>query len=193
MLEKNLKFLKFLRNLELVERTVYRPNDRKENDVEHSYQIAMMAWYLTSQFNLKLSIDKLIKYGMVHDLVEVYAGDTPVYSKDSINTIKTKKEREKKAVIILKKEFGDFKDLIETIENYEKKTDEESIFIYELDKIVPALNIYLDNGYGWNKLNITLEEIKQEKRTKIKQTKQLVALLEETLARFEKEEKTLFK
>lgn len=193
MLEKSLKFLKLLRNLELVERTVYRPNDRKENDVEHSYQIAMMTWFLSDQFNLQLSTDKLIKYSIAHDLIEVYAGDTPVYSKDSVNTIKTKKEREEKALIALKKEFGDFKELIKIIENYEKKIDEESIFVYELDKIVPALNIYIDNGYGWNKLDIKLEEIKQEKRGKVKNTKQLVALLEETLNLFEKEKKTLFK
>lgn len=193
MLEKSLKFLKLLRGLELVERMVYRPNDTKENDTEHSYQIAMMAWFLSDQFNLKLSTDKLIKYGMVHDLIEVYSGDTPVYSKDPINTIETKKEREEKAFITLKEEFGNFKELIKTIENYEKKIDKESIFVYEIDKIVPALNIYLDNGYGWNKLNIKLEEIKQEKRSKIKNTKQLVSLLEETLDLFEKEEKKLFK
>lgn len=193
MLEKSLKFLKLLRNLELVERMVYRPSDRKENDVEHSYQIAMMAWFLSDQFNLKLSTEKLIKYGIVHDLIEVYSGDTPVYSKDPINTAETKKEREDKALIVLKKEFSDFKELIETIENYEKKVDEESTFVYEIDKIVPALNIYLDKGYGWNKLNIKLEEIKREKRNKVKSVKQLVALMEESLALFEKEKEKLFK
>lgn len=193
MLQKTLKFLKFLRSFELVERMVYRPNNRKENDVEHSYQIAMMAWFLSDQFNLRLSTDKLIKYGIVHDLIEVYSGDTPVYSRDPINTAESKKEREDKALIALKKEFGDFKELIKTIENYERKADEESVFVYEIDKIVPALNIYLDNGYGWNKLNIKLEEIKQEKRKKVKNIKQLVTLMEESLALFEKEKQKLFK
>ena len=70
MVEKSLKFLKFLRSFELVERMVYRPNDRKENDAEHSFQVAMMAWFLSDQFNLKLSSEKLIKYGIVHDLIE---------------------------------------------------------------------------------------------------------------------------
>ena len=56
-----------------------------------------------------------------------------------------------------------------------------------------ALNIYLDKGYGWNKLNIKLEEIKEEKRKKVKNIKQLVALMEESLALFEKEKGKLFK
>lgn len=50
----------------------------------------------------------------------------------------------------------------------------------------------LDDGYGWNKLDITLEEIKKEKRSKIKTTKQLVDLLEQALDRFEKEKHLLF-
>ncbi|MFA5934823.1 MAG: HD domain-containing protein [Candidatus Paceibacterota bacterium] len=191
MLDKSLKFLKLLRNFEKVERAIFRPTDKKENDVEHSYQVAMMAWFLSDQFNISLSKDKLIKYGLVHDLVEVYAGDTPVYGKHE-NTVETKKEREEKALSRIKEEFSIFKELGEVIDCYEQKKDEESIFIYEVDKILPTLNIYLDGGYGWNKLGLTLEEIKKEKRSKITSVKQLVVLLEEILDRFEKEKDVLF-
>jgi len=191
MLDKSLEFLKFLRKFEEIKRTVYRPDGREENDAEHSYQIAMMAWFLSNEFDLKLSTEKLLKYGLVHDLVEVYAGDTPAYSAD-LQIHQSKKEREEKAFERITKEFTHFEELIETITAYEKKEDEESIFVYEIDKIIPALNLYMDDGYGWNKMGLTLEQIKKEKRSKVKNVKQLVDLLEETLERFEKEEGKLF-
>ena len=123
--------------------------------------------------------------------MEVYAGDTPAYSEDT-QIHESKKEREEKALRIIKREFAHFRELIEIIEMYENKTDEESIFIYEIDKIVPALNLYIDDGYGWNKMGLTLEQIKKEKRSKVKNVIELVNLLEETLERFEKEENKLF-
>jgi putative hydrolase of HD superfamily len=151
----------------------------------------MMAWFLSNEFNLELSTEKLLKYGLAHDLIEVYAGDTPAYSQDK-NVHESKKEREEKALERIKIEFSHFKELLNTIETYEKKVDEESVFVYEIDKIVPALNLYLDDGYGWNKLELTLEQIKKEKRSKVKNVNELVDLLEETLERFEKEEGKLF-
>ncbi len=191
--DESLEFLRLLRDFENIERTIYRPDDRKENDIEHSYQVAMFAWFLSSRFGLSLSLEKLLAYGLVHDLVEVYAGDTPVYNREhSPNTVATKKEREEKALLRIKKEFHHFNGLTDAIHAYETKSDDESIFIYEIDKLLPALNIYLDGGYGWRKLDIVLSDVQEEKRTKVKSTKQLVSLLEEALARFEQEEEHLF-
>jgi putative hydrolase of HD superfamily len=192
MLDKTLKFLRLIRDFEKIERTIYRPTDKKENDIEHSYQVAMLAWFLRDQFGLSLSQEKLLKYALVHDLVETYAGDTPVFVKHETYSIETKKEREEKALIKIKKDFCNFKDLTDNIESYEKREDEESIFIYELDKLIPALNIYMDNGYGWKKLGLNLEKIIEEKRNKIKTINQLVSLLDEALKRFEQEKDKLF-
>lgn len=192
MLEESLKFLKLLRDLEKVERTIYRSESKKENDVEHSYQVAMMSWFLSDQFNLKLSKEKLLMYGLVHDLIEVYAGDTPAYFQNHPNSADTKKEREEKALVLIREEVSNFKDLLDAIEKYEHRQDKESVFVYEVDKLVPLLNLYLDDGYGWNKLGLTLEQIKKEKRSKITSTKELVDLLEEALRRCQEEEEKLF-
>lgn len=193
MLDKALSFLKLTREFEKVNRMIYRPDDSQENDVMHSYQVAMMAWFLSEQFNLPLSKEKLFKYGLAHDLVEVYAGDTPVYdSEGGSNTKETKKEREAEALEKIKQEFGHFQDLVEAIESYEEMKDDESVFIYELDKILPPLNIYLDGGHGWNKFSITLDEIGAEKRRKVTNVRALIDLMEEMFARFENEKETLF-
>ena len=70
------------------------------------------------------------------------------------------------------------KEEFETIKNYEKKSDDESILVYELDKVLTVLNLYLDDGYGWRKLELKLTQIIEEKRNKVKKTKELVNLLE---------------
>lgn len=189
MLDRSLHFLKFLREFEKVERAVYRPTDRKENDAEHSYQTTMMAWFLAHQFDLPLSTEKILQYALVHDLVEVYAGDTPVFSEKNSHD---KKERERGALEKIKDTLSHFPELIDTIEQYEQKSDPESVFVYEIDKLIPAFNIYIDNGYGWNKLGVTLDQIKKEKVKKVKNTKELVNLLEELLDRLEKEREQLF-
>ena len=193
MLDKSLHFLQMLRDFEKVERVLYRSETKRENDVEHSYQLAMMAWFFVDHFKLPLSKEKIMMYALTHDLVEVYAGDTPAYHVPGHpHTLETKKEREEKALVELKQNFSHFKDMVDTVAAYEHKTDDESIFIYELDKLVPALNIYLDNGLSWNKLGITLNDVIREKRKKITSVKELVAVLEELLERLEAEQGRLF-
>ena len=193
MLDKSLHFLKMLRDFEKVERVVYRTPNRQENDVEHSYQLAMMAWFFADYLNLPLSKEKLMMYALAHDLVEVYAGDTPVYHVPGHpNTIETKKEREAQALIEIQKNFSYFKGMVDAVTAYEDRLDLESIFIYELDKLVPALNIYLDNGLSWNVLGVTLADVVRDKRKKITSVKELVGVLDELLARLEAEQGRLF-
>jgi putative hydrolase of HD superfamily len=145
MFDESIKFLRLLRGLEKIERSIYRPDDRRENDVEHSYQVTMLGWFLCNRFRLTLSTEKILKYGLVHDLVEVYAGDTPVYNtKNSSNTVETKQAREKIAFLRIKEEFHLDDEFVCAIDNYEKRLDEESVFIYEVDKFVPMFNQYID-------------------------------------------------
>jgi putative hydrolase of HD superfamily len=82
-LSELLNFSKILNAFQKVERVVRVPqSEKRENDVEHSYQLAMLAWYLADSNGLSLDKNLLLRYALVHDFVEVYAGDTPVYSKN---------------------------------------------------------------------------------------------------------------
>lgn len=63
-----------------------------DNDVEHSYRVAMLCWMIIEEYKLKLDINKVIKYALIHDLVEVFAGDISIYAdyiqadKEKMNT-----------------------------------------------------------------------------------------------------------
>jgi putative hydrolase of HD superfamily len=124
-----------------------------ETSNEHSYQVAMVAWFLIEQDNLKLNKELCLMYALAHDLVEIYAEDTFIFDKKKKNS---KHQREKKALIKIKKRFSEFKNLIKIIENYEKRKDKESKFIYILDKLLPPIQIYLEDGKMWHKKKVSL-------------------------------------
>ncbi|GAB4147025.1 MAG: HD domain-containing protein [Patescibacteria group bacterium] len=166
-LDKILQFTDLLNRFRSVTRVVrIKGDDRMENDSEHSFQLAMLAWYIISSNKLEnLNIDLILKYALVHDLVEVYAGDTFFYGSEQ--ELGSKKDREAAAAARIAAEFPNFSDLHLLIHQYELRQDPESCFVYALDKVVPILNIYLDNGRTWKENNILLEELIRKKTDKV--------------------------
>ncbi len=163
--------------------------DRHENDAEHSYHLAMLAWYISDVYKLDLDTEKLLKYALTHDLVEAYAGDTPAYGGNQ--SLVTKHDREASAQMQIQKEFPDFYELNSSIDMYEKRNDPESAFIYALDKIIPILVCYAGKGKAWKKWDVTFEKVCDVKRSKVGDH-DLRLVLEDILSIVEKERVTLF-
>ena len=161
------EFTRLLNKFQEVERVTYVPGrERMENDVEHSYQLAMLAWYIVEKNSLSLDKNLVLKYALVHDFVEVYAGDTYIYSENQ-NDHDSKNEREENSRLRIAKEFPLFVDLHTTIKSYEEWNDRESCFVYVLDKIHPVLQNYLNNGKIWKERGITLEMLLEKKKGKM--------------------------
>lgn len=187
-----LYFTKLLNKFQEVERVVNIPNrERKENDVEHSYQLAMLAWYIAESNFLDLDKNLVLKYALVHDFVEVYAGDTFLYSKKQ-NDHETKHEREEEARIQLQKELPLFTDLHSAILDYEKLNNKESRFVYVLDKIHPVIQIYLNGGKNWRDHDVTLKMLLEKKRDKMHLSPELLELWNELEEILIKEQGILF-
>src|SRR5215217_6371646 len=120
-----------------LERTLPLPTrpdgiERNETDTEHSYSLAMTAWFLTQDLP-HLETDKCIRYALAHDLVEIHSGDTFAYDKD-VHRHASKTERERLALAKIQHEWPDFLQMTEAIIDYETRADIESRFIYALDK-----------------------------------------------------------
>lgn len=191
-LDDILKFSDLLNRFRKVERMLFVNNQsRNENDVEHSYQLALLAWYIIDSRKLDLDINLVIKYSLVHDLVEVYSGDTWLYSKDK-KLFSSKESREKEAQSLLKKEFSEFSQMHELIEEYEKKSNPESRFVYALDKIQPILNIYLDNGRTWKERGVTLDMLIDMKKDKVKMDHNVEVYFNELIDLLKKKKSGLF-
>ncbi len=187
-----IKFLELLQAFRKIERVVSMPDDpRPENDVEHSYQLAMLAWYIVDREKLKLDIGALIKYALVHDLVEAYAGDTYAYTKDKALR-DSKDQREGEAFEKIKAKFGEFEELIEIIHKYETHADAESKFIYALDKVAPIFNIYMAGGRQWHESGITLAELLDYKTSKVAVSPEVTRIYEELVTELRRREGELF-
>ena len=187
-----LNFTDLLHKFRAIERVLLmNNNDRNENDVEHSFSVALLGWYINDTQHLGLNVEKILKYALIHDLVEVHAGDTFFYQKDS-KAIADKKHREEKAAKQLQKEFPEFPELHNLIAAYEKREDKESKFIYALDKVEPILSIYLDGGRTWRRDKVTLDMIKTTKKSKVEVDPTINALFDETVSRLTQKEEELF-
>lgn len=171
---------KLLLQFSQIERITHRHNQRmefvQENDAEHSYNLAITAWFLAAYFP-KLNRDLVIRLALVHDLVEVHAGDTYVYADAEI--LATKHEREAAALEKLKADWADFPDMHEHIELYEKRETEEAKFVYALDKIMPIMQIYLHNGYTWKKEGIRPEQLHEIKVHKVRLSPEITPYFEQ--------------
>ena len=191
-LPKILGFVRLLNAFRQVRRTVrVNSEERLENDVEHSYYLGMLAWYIATSHNLPLDKDLVLKYALVHDIVEVYAGDTYVFTTDAKKR-DSKEAREKEAILQLQKEFPEFLDLHELIAGYEKREDDESHFVYALDKIQPVLNIYLDNGRTWKEKGVTIQMLVDFNKEKVALSPEVHSCFDELIGLLKKDEAKLF-
>lgn len=165
--EKFLSFSRLLQSFARIERMVPMPaTERLENDMEHSYHLALMAWYIVDSEKLDLDLSLVIKYALVHDLVEVYAGDTWVWSKNQEDH-ESKHEREAAAASRLASEFPNFPELHSAISEYEKRESREAKFVYALDKILPSMYIIEEDGKFWQEHKITFDMLCSKKAPQV--------------------------
>lgn len=140
-LENKLKFIELVDEMKNIKRTITLKSWRAESDADHSYHLAIMVLTFIDDFPY-LDVLKCIKIALLHDIVEIYAGDTYFFDEEKI---KTKKQREldslnKLEEILWKTNFEDFREIIE---DYEEKVSKEAIFVGQLDKLHPIIQIYL--------------------------------------------------
>lgn len=132
---------------------------RNENDAEHTWHLTMMAMILLEHANHKeLNLLRLIKMLMIHDIVEIDAGDTFAYDTKGYED---KREREEQAADRI---FGllpdDQKDECLALWNeFEEKQTDEAKYATSLDRLQPMLFNYLNEGETWRKHGITSERV----------------------------------
>lgn len=162
-----LQFFKLINDFKKIEGDIPQSSSfNKENDSERSYQLAMVSWYLATTESKKLDTEKILKYSLVHDLPEIYAGDTPLYTSDD-ESLNSKKDRKINAIEKIKKEFLNFPDLHKWIEKYEEQEDNESKFVYAVDKLLPLLSIFLDGGHAWKTHKLNLDALIKKNKERV--------------------------
>lgn len=148
-------------------KTILNKDGSAENNAQHSFQMAMISWYLNDTMKLKLNTKRLMLYSLVHDLVKTYTGTYAAYKRDSQNQIE-KDSAEENALKKIKKDFKEFRGLVIAMNKYNKRNDKESKFIYALDKLIPIINIELNNNDFYFQSKTTFSQMLEVKEEKIK-------------------------
>lgn len=132
----------------ILRRNLLADGSRRENDAEHSWHLAIMAMILEEYSAEKVDIERVLKIALVHDLVEVYAGDTFAYDTKGYED---KEEREIKAA---EKLFG-MLDPVQGAEiralwdEFEAKSSPEAVYANAVDRLQPLILNYLTDGHTW--------------------------------------------
>ncbi|MGI6007062.1 MAG: HD domain-containing protein [Ruminococcus sp.] len=131
---------------------------RQENDAEHSWHMAVMAFLLCEHANEKVDQLKVMQMVLIHDLVEIDAGDTYAYD-DAGNA--TKREREEKGAdrifSILPEDQG--KKLRQLWEEFEANETPEALFAHVLDNFQPLALNDANDGKDWKRKNVKKSQI----------------------------------
>lgn len=130
--------------------------DERENDTEHSFTVVLLCWYIYARHRLPLDISKIFKYAITHDFAERYAGDTNTFA--SQNEREMKVIREQAALKRLSAEYSGFPDMVAAMEEYELRRDEESLFVWTVDKMQGMIMGDMDKWRPYASLNITYDE-----------------------------------
>jgi 5'-deoxynucleotidase YfbR-like HD superfamily hydrolase len=165
-LDTVIQFSRLMLQFQSIERAIQLPGGRptRENDVEHSYQLAMMAWYLNGVGEFGYDTNKLIRYALVHDLPEAYAGDVHAYD---VEGRKGKAERERRALELIAHEYPLAADIITAVQDYDRLDDPESRYVYALDKLLPMINVFLEGGTSWRDYGLTAVQLHANKLEKM--------------------------
>ena len=158
-LEEQMKFIVEVDKLKKIVRQTYLSDgSRKENDAEHSWHLALMCCILSEYSNEKIDVGKTMSMVLIHDLIEIDAGDTFAY--DAIAN-QSKKEREQKAANrIFKLLPEDQERNIRSLwEEFEEGITPEAKFANTLDKIQPLLLNDAADGGSWKEHGVHLSQV----------------------------------
>lgn len=158
-LDQQIAFCKEIDKEKFIGRQTYLTGaTRKENDAEHAWHMAIMTLLLSEYANEKIDVLKTISMLLIHDLVEIDAGDTYAYDEEAKLS---QRERELKAAdrifSMLPKDQGT--KLRSLWDEFEEGTSPEAEFAHTMDNIQPTMLNAATNGQAWKERGVHLSQI----------------------------------
>jgi putative hydrolases of HD superfamily len=168
--EKQLDFIVEIDKIKnIIRKSQLFDGGRFENDAEHSWTISIMAVLLKEYANFQINIEKVLIMVLIHDIVEVDAGDTFLYAEDRKIAHIEEKKAAQRIFGMLDADQRDF--FLETWREFEEGRTNEARFAFVFDRLEPLLQNFLNKGYTWRKNNITRSMV-LEKNSKIREGSQ---------------------
>ena len=158
-LKKQMEFILEVDKLKEITRQTYLSSgERKENDTEHSWHLALMCALLAEHANEKIDVLKTMTMVLIHDIVEIDAGDT--YAYDTAGN-ETKREREVRAADRIFQLLPDDQAayLRDLWEEFEAGDTPEAKFALTLDKVQPVMLNAASGGKSWKEHQVEVSQI----------------------------------
>ena len=131
---------------------------RNENDAEHAWHMAIMAYLLKEYSNEPVDIGKVMLMCLRHDIVEIDAGDTYAYDAENLKTQKAREDAAKERIFsILPEEQKD--ELIKLFDEFEEFKTAESKFAHAMDNLQPLILNNSNGGGDWREHGVTAEQV----------------------------------
>ncbi len=161
---KQISFIKEIDKLKYIQRKTRLFNsDRNENDAEHSWHLAMMAIVLAEHSDKPIDVLKVLKMVLIHDIVEIDAGDTFIYDAQKNHT-NTDEE-----LIAAKRIFGllpeeQAEEFIAIWQEFEDGITDEAKFARAMDRFEPLLQNASNDGGTWKEFNVPYQKVYDKKK-----------------------------
>ena len=158
-LKKQLDFaLEIDREKNIFRQTHLSHGGRRENDAEHAWHMAVMAYLLQEYSNQKIDIAKVMAMCLIHDIVEIDAGDTYAYDKEGRKTQKTREDAAKERIFSILPD-DQKAELIALFDEFEAFETSESKFAHAMDNLQPLLLNHSNHGGDWKEHSVTSEDV----------------------------------
>ncbi|MCE7073028.1 HD domain-containing protein [Dyadobacter sp. CY327] len=161
---KQIEFIKEVDKLKyILRKTKLFNSDRNENDAEHSWHLSLMAIILAGHANSDIDLLRVVKMLLIHDIVEIDAGDTFIYDAQKNHT-NTDEER-----LAANRIFGllpeeQATELIAIWEEFEEGQTHEAKFARAMDRLEPLLQNTSNNGGTWAEFGVSYEKVYAKKQ-----------------------------
>ena len=131
---------------------------RKENDAEHAWHMAVMAYLLREYSNEEIDIARVMILCLIHDIVEIESGDTYAYDEESLKSQKEREDLAKERIYSIlpddqKQEF------ISLFDEFEENRTAEARFAHAMDNLQPLLLNDSNKGGDWKEHQVTSKQV----------------------------------
>lgn len=176
-IDQLLSFLLEIEKLQRVKRIIHYPDGSQENTVEHTWHVAMFCLVLAPEVDPNADLGRIIKIALIHDLVEIYAGDTFLFDEEARKT-KEKREREAAKKLFAQLPADRAKEFWAMFEEFESLSTPEARIVKSFDHIQPLVHNLIHDGATWRRHGITAAAHDNKKRPAMKHNQVILEIYE---------------
>ena len=158
-LKKQLAFaLEIDKEKNIFRQTHLSGHGRNENDAEHAWHMAIMAYVLREYSNEKIDVAKVMLMCLIHDIVEIDAGDTYAYDAENLKTQTARENAAKERIFSLLPDEQK-EELIALFDEFEAFETPESKFAHAMDNLQPLMLNNSNGGADWKEHEVTAQQV----------------------------------